>query len=270
MTRQSSHTYFRQFGVGKLVAAEYGLVFIPKTWAFDGTQPAAIYCPALAGGAWNMMGWFMAYELVARGFLVVASDLGDTPTVPYGVGLNSSVGGTGTGGPGVWTKDSAMTKLTAVYDKVMAAGSAGGYGAAGPEVALMGGSHGGASSSRWAAENPSKIACLVQGIPAIDLQYIVDNNPLAGTRQSIQTALGMGVGLDTPSNREPITFAASYTKPVRCYHATNDQFTPLASYDAYKAANPSQIELVSLGAVGHTLTGMPWVTATDWIMEHIT
>jgi dienelactone hydrolase len=237
----------------------------PKHWPADGTAPAAIYCPALAGGAWNMTGWFMAEPLAKEGYLVACNDLGDTPLVAYGVGLNPSVGGSGNGGPGVWDSDAAMAKLDALYAKLMSSR----FSARGPKIALMGGSHGGASSVRWAALNPDKVAALVLGIPVIDLQYQVNNPINPETKTSIQMALGMGSGTVIPAGHSGVNLAADLEMPVRCYHSTNDPYTPLASYTAFGAANPENIELISLGAVGHSLFTMDWTDAKNWLMGYI-
>ncbi len=66
-----------------------------------------------------------------------------------------------------------------------------------------------------------------------------------------------------------VSVAPSITKPVRSYYSTNDTVTPQARQEAFRDANPDMVELVSLGAIGHSTFGFPDSQAADWVMEHI-
>lgn len=261
MGRQPSHSYSLSVGFGQIAANEYAVVIKPRTWAYDSSAPGAIYAPALSAGAWNLTGWLGAFNLARRGIIVVASDLGDTPSIPYTFGTPPSVGGTGTGGPGVWGNDASMTKLTAVYNYLMNT-----LKAASPKVLLLGGSHGGATACRWAAQNPAKVAALLLGIGCVDIQDVLTNDR-GGYRASIQQAYGLGSGVVLPAGVTGIASAPSFTFPCRTYYSDDDNVTPAARQAAFVAANPSRIESLSIGAVGHLLTTMPWEDSTQWLMD---
>lgn len=255
-------SYSIEHGYGLIQASEYGVVIKPPFWRANKTAPIALYCPALAGGGENITGWGPAFELAKRGYVVLASDLGDTPSVPYGTGLPAALGGTGNGGNGVWGNDAAMTKLTAVYNYALNTlkGRTG-------KVALMGGSHGGSTACRWAAQNPTLVSCVLLGIGCVDHQDILTNNR-SGFAASIQQAWGLGAGTTLPAGATGIQNAPNIQCPVLSYYSDNDPITPIDRQQAFQAANPTNITIKSFGAVGHATTGFPSAVAAAWIASH--
>lgn len=267
----ASYDYGLEVHKGLIATGEYAVVIKPKFWRADGTMPAMIYAPALSGGGWNMMGWFLSFELAKRGFACVSSDLGDTPSQFQGAGLSPSVGGAGgnTGGPGVWGNDSSMTKMTSVYNftqNVLKART---------QVVITGGSHGGATAPRWVASNNDKVACMLLGIGAVDIQDILTNNrgvnaaAPSGYAQSVQTAWGLGSGTTLPAGSTGVQCAPNITVPVMDYYSTDDPICVASTHTAFAAANPTHITAQSFGSVSHSLNNFPITAAADWIMSNI-
>lgn len=247
-----------EHGYGLIQANEYGVVFKPARYRANGKTPVSIYAPALAGGGWNVIGWGPALELARRGFLVLSSDLGDTPAVPYGSGLPAALGGTGNGGNGVWGNDQSLTKLTNVYNYAINS-----LKSSSAKIILMAGSHGGAAASRWAAQNPDKVACILMGIACVDHQDVLSNNR-SGFAASIQQAWGLGAGTNLPAGVTGVQNAPNIKCPVMCYYSDNDPVTPVDRYQAFQAGNPKLITIKSFGAVGHSTTGFPNVDSAEW------
>jgi dienelactone hydrolase len=272
--RQRSSGYAVEVHKGLITANEYAVLFKPRIWTADASAPAAIYCPALAAGAYNVFGWFVASRLAERGIPVLATDLGDTPTVYAGVGLNATVGGTGSGGPGSWATDAVMDKVTAAHTYLT------GKMKAKTQVILMGGSHGGAAASRWAAANPTLVSCLLMGIGAVDMQEILTANPSVPSgpvRPSIQAAWGLGGGTVLPATSSghkanlPLTGVACAPLiecPVWDLYSADDPIVVASTHVAFAAANPSKITAEAFASVGHSLTDFPYDAAADWALSH--
>lgn len=238
-------------GTGKFVTGEYGMLVLPRRWKPGGR--AAVYCGGYSQGAWNLRGWFGWLELANEGVAVLATDLGDTPSAPGGSAT------TGNGGPGTWGNDTTQTALTTLYTWTQTK-----LGAT-SRIALIGGSQGAAPAVRWAAANPDKVSAVALGIGAVDTEDIRANNR-NGYAASVQTAFGLSAGQSVPTGKTGVGVAASLTVPVLDYYSDDDPICVPATHTAFAAANPTQIDSRSFGAQGHTLTGFPWGTVTDWLL----
>jgi pimeloyl-ACP methyl ester carboxylesterase len=239
-------------GKGMFVPGEYGFMYKPLRWVPG--KPVAIYCCGYGQGAWNLRYWFAWSRLCAEGIPIVATDCGDTPTV---------IGGSAaTAGPGSWANNTAMASLTTLYNWTQTK-----LGAA-SKVILMGGSQGGAHATRWAYQNPSKVACVALGIGAVDIEDIRVNNR-NGYQASIEAAHGVAAGQPVPNLVTGVSLAPSLTVPVLDYYSDDDGICVAATHHAFAAANPAMIDSRSFGAVAHTLTGYPYNTVVDWCLQHV-
>lgn len=240
-------------GKNTIISGDYAMIQRPRDWRAG--DPVAVYCGGYSQGALNLLGWFMAPMLVAAGVAVVSDDLHDVPTTLAG----SSAAGTG--GPGTWGNDQTQTDLTAVYNFTQTS-----LGAA-SKILLMGGSQGAAPSLRWAAANPAKVAAVVLAIGAVDVEDIRANNRNS-YQASIEAAFGLGAGVPIPSGKTGVGVASSLTVPVLDYYSDTDPIAVPATHTALAAAN-ALIDSRNFGSVGHTLTGMPWATATAWALSYL-
>lgn len=236
---------------GLFVPGEYGYVYKPRLWTPGDT--VAIYCPGYAQGGWNLRYWFGWSQLCNEGIAVVSSDLADIPTA---IGGSAA---TGNGGSGSWGNDAAMTSLDTIYSILTTK-----WGAK-SKVVLIGGSQGGASSTRWAALNPTKVSCVALGIGAVDIEDIRANNR-NGYQASIQAAHGLSAGTPVPNDRRGVTLAPTLTVPVLDYYSDDDPICVKATHTAFAAANPTMVDSRSFGAQNHTLTSYPYQTVVDWIV----
>lgn len=236
-------------------AGEYAVVMRPHLWRADQTTPMVVYAGGYSAGAMNMLGFFVCHELAGRGFLVVAGDLGDTP---------SKLGGTaatGDGGPGVWANDGTQTRIAELIaygkDTLKARDT---------KVGLLGGSQGAGAVVRYAHDNPGDAACVLSAIGALDTEDIRVNN-----RNGYAASVAAAVGNPVPSAKNPATCAATWpqTVPMRGYYSTDDTICVLATQQAFGAAGGAAVEMVSFGAHGHTLAGFDAAGAADWVEGHL-
>lgn len=241
-------------GKGTFVTGEYGYMYRPRIWEPGG--PVALYCAGFSQGAWNLRFWFAWARLCQLGIPILSTDCGDIPTA---LGGSSA---TGNGGPGSWGNDTAMTSLTALH--TYATSKMGGA----TKVILMGGSQGGAHATRWAAANPTKVACVALGIGAVDIEDIRANNR-NGYQASVEAAHGLAAGQSVPAGRSGVSVAPSLTVPVLDYYSDDDPICVAATHAAFAAANPTMIDSRSFGAQGHTLTSYPYSTVIDWCLTHV-
>lgn len=236
-------------------AGEYAVIIKPRLWAADQTVPTVIYAGGYSAGGYNLLGFFAYVELARRGFCVVASDLGDTP---------SQLGGSGasTGGPGVWGYDhgnfnNKVDEVVAFCENKLRTKP--------NSVIAMGGSHGGGLLN-WVRVNQSKVECGLFVIPVLDFEDVRANNR-NGYAASVEAAYDGNTNWQTlRPTHNPVEYAGELSAiPTRIYASENDPICIYGRAQAYAAAAGSNTELISLGNINHTTSGMPWSSAVDWI-----
>lgn len=237
---------------GLIAPNEYAAVLYPDDWAADGTKPGVVYCGGFGAGAMNILGTFNRHDIVAAGYPIVSSDLGDTPTTF-----------TGTGGPGVWSSDAAQLKLADVITYLEEDLGC----APGPHF-LLAGSHGASAALRFAAENPSEVSGVACFIGTIDLEDIRSNN-----RGGYASSIAAAVGSPVPSAKNPAALASSWptTVPVRLWYSTDDPICVQATQTAFNTNAPvgADVDAISFGAHGHTTVGLPWDDITSFALARL-
>jgi hypothetical protein len=134
-------------------------------------------------------------------------------------------------------------------------------GAANVKRGLVGWSHGACMSVMQAKVDPSKIAWMVLGIPALDLQYLRVQNTVEGIgfRSSIDFAKGVTYPAALPANSSPMDHAAALSSiPVLMFTCSDDDISTNCSAWAATHGNTT---LVNLGALGHTLAALEAIVA---------
>lgn len=237
---------------GLVVASEFGMVLTNARYQPNGTRMGFIYCAGKSVGAWGIIGMGPAFELARRGYPVLCGDLGDTPTA---VGKSDA--------PGVWGNAAAVTKLST--HKTFLQGT---WGAKAGKIGLLYGSHGCAAAYAWAAANPTLVQMIAGVIGTCDIEDIRANNRNS-FQASIETAYTDNATWQTlRATHNPVEVAASLAAvPQLDYYSTDDPICVASTHAALLAAAGSNMTQVSLGAVGHALTGLeaPWGTHTEQV-----
>lgn len=247
-------------------SGERMLVGRPKNWKADGTIPAVIYCPALGGGAGNMLGWFLWPDIIRRGMPIICADLGTTPS-PDWITPN---------GTPLFGNDTAESRLTDLIEWVTTAPTVNtskgipGFGAFPSKIILHGGSMGGQTATVYAHDYPTKIDSVFVDIPAFDPEWSRIANPTTtyypgGLSAPIVAALG---GPPVPDNKRGALLINTWPLAVPYYgwYEGSDIFTGESVYDQFKidfAARGVTGSFIKSGNIGHNTTNFPWTTVAD-------
>lgn len=259
----ASDEWLLALSVGAVVASEYCFILKNRNYRADGSVMGFIYCPGKSAGGINLIGSGFAYSLARRGYPVVCGDFGDTPTK-----LN------GGDGPGVWGNDAAVTKL-GTYKTFLQ----GALGAKAGKIGLLYGSHGCALAYAYAAANPTHVQLIAGAIGTCDVEDIRANNRNS-YQASIEAAYTNNAGWQAArATHNPVEVAASLSIPQLDYYAPDDAICVASTHAALLAAAGSNMTQVSLGAVGHTFTGLAPRNAAagdsvvaafaDWVEAHL-
>jgi pimeloyl-ACP methyl ester carboxylesterase len=136
------------------------------------------------------------------------------------------------------------------------------------QVILLGQSMGGTTVLNWARNNPSKVAAIVLHLPIVDLQDIVDNNRGPGLGPTVPPAYGNPLGDVIPPAFNPAANTADYVgMPIRIWYSTNDLSCDPGVVAAFGTAVGAT--MTSLGAVGHSITGIDYDDMAAWIAQFI-
>lgn len=165
-----------RYGVGSVVANEGDVLSLPKNWRADNTGRGIITCHGAGGNAWNS-GWNYNPQLVDA-YANLAMDNGQTGVTPDGMDE--------------WANPTHMSRVTSGAAYLQGAPVQ----AKTDKIFLIGFSMGAHAALVWAAHNPTKVAGIWAGIPAIGMQDIWSNNR-SGLRTEINTAYGFASGNTT-------------------------------------------------------------------------
>lgn len=151
------------------------------------------------------------------------------------------------------------------YDSAIAWARSGPLGASAIKPPLLvGTSHGGLGSLKYARTHA--VAGVVSIIGALDPDWVHDTNA-HGFAAEMESAYGGLAGWDAAvPTTSPLAFASELTMPVLAVKSTTDTVTPNASADAFAAA--AGADVLSLGAVGHAITGLDPATIVTWALEN--
>lgn len=136
------------------------------------------------------------------------------------------------------------------------------------KVAFFTGSGGTPGILNWAKDNVSRVACIVAGVPLVDIEDLHDNNR-GGYADEVEAAYG---GLAGYTAAMPTHNPAQYPEafaglPIRLYYSTDDPLIYPPTVTAFAAGAGSSCEAISMGATGHVMT-TPGVDLLDFYEEH--
>lgn len=131
-------------------------------------------------------------------------------------------------------------------------------GATSAPAIIVGTSHGGGSALRYAAGNPTLVACVVVMVPALDFQALRVANTI-GLRGSLDVAWGATYPAALPVGANPAERTADLAgMPIQMWTASDD---PVSENAATFAAAPGMtVDARNVGALGHSAAA---VTAVD-------
>lgn len=236
---------WRSSGVGQYVASERHMFWTPKHYQADGTKRGVLYCPAKAQTASDVLGDFIAAAIVDAGFPLASFDIGNP-----------------TGATPQWGNDTTVTRVGQAKTYMESA-----LGVKTGGVLGYGGSMGGLSLLNRARQNASDFVALALAIPIGNLDYVHDNDVQANAA-GIETAYVNLAGWNAAvATHDPVQFAASLSGlPMKLWHADDDIFTPLASYQSFAAANGAVLR--SGGNVNHTTSWIDPAEVVAYLVAH--
>jgi hypothetical protein len=136
--------------------------------------------------------------------------------------------------------------------------------AAAGKMHMVAGSGGVAAMLNYARANPTNVASMVGLLPLLDLQDLYENRTDATVTQAeINAAYGGNVTASYATHNPSASGnqAALAGIPLKLYYSTNDSYIPVATVTTYKSLLETAggtCEIESLGAVGHTDTGLAY------------
>lgn len=147
------------------------------------------------------------------------------------------------------------------------------YGSVAGKRVAVGGSMGACSQVGYASRYPENVACVVGFIPALDLDWLRDND-FSGAAAVIEAAWGIGPSDPLPTGANPVTVAP--VVPQMHLYSSDDAFT------VGEPGNPSRflewaaqyddlIEVVDLGPLGHSdaaIQAVDVAAVREFIREH--
>lgn len=214
-----------------------------------------------AAGEAHLAGWHRDHRGAKRGVLLCGgAGMTHLGWAPFGVtypqpralleaGYPVLAGGTAA----AWGSDTARTRAAEEIALLQAL-----TGSPADKVILWGQSMGFLKAIAYARANPTKVACIVGTVPAVDPQDIHDNNR-GGFAAAIETAYG-GAGGYAAAMPSHNPFAnqseiAALGIPMRLYYSTDDTITLSSKITAFAAGVGAQA--VSLGAKAHSPVTVP-------------
>lgn len=228
-------SYATSYDIGLIAAAptESSVKITPKIHA--GTKPGAMY---IHGAGSN-------------------SDYCIVPTANQSL-LTQAVTGAGyygwshdNGGVATWGNDLSIGRISAGWTV-----QKGAMPVDNNKVVLISASMGGLNALAWAAQNASKVACIVSVIPVINLTDIHTNNR-GGYAASINSAYGGAYSQATyGATHNPMTMATAGAFngiPMLFYYGLTDTLCLPAETQAFAAAVGPSVQLISVPS-GHDLT----------------
>lgn len=257
-----------RYGVGNATTGEKDVLVIPRLYKRDGTKMGIVFCHFLGGTATIPM-LDVANNPNFRRIITAIVDVVGLPVVS-----------TDLGGAGGWNSNATMTKVSEARTWLQ---SASGGGAKAGKIGLLCWSMGGSAAVRWAADNPSLVACMVGLQPASDLNDFRNFNRAAGWSGTVQNVPQIGRGInvalgladfstaDYPTHGQSLATLPSGTDPL-LHHpttipakawATSDDAVVIAStvYTLWEGLMGGQV--IDAGTGGHSDTGLNTVDAME-------
>lgn len=209
---------------------ENAATFVHRRYAADGQHRGVIFCHGLNGYGWHPVNYpnTVIDEMVRRGHPVISPDLG---------------------GPATWGNDAAQAKIADARTYLQ-----GTLGAKSGGVLLWAGSMGTLAALNFARNNPSLVAGVACGLPAVSLSDLHDNAAARGVSAvNIEAAYGGNAGYVAGlAAHDPAANAAAYASQaakIKLWYSSDDTTVPASVVTDFAAA--SGIAAQSTGASGH-------------------
>ncbi len=231
-------------GLGRVVATEGDQFLVPYGWCNNQSRRAVIWCHG-AGGDYH----------IGPVELAIANALDC-------VWVNATCGG-GAGTTRRWGDDASLGNV--ITDAWGAAKSR--FNVKPDKCILWGGSMGGLTAILAALANPTKVAAVGVAIPAIDPEWVRQNDPGGGVNT---TAINAFLGNPVPAGKQAYLRGADFAAtgiPAKVWYSTSDTFTPLASTQQF--LSDSGLPSVSLGAVGHSYNNITVQQVIDHLLPYV-
>lgn len=227
--------YHADTAFGRVVAGEKDTIFHPRT-------PRSGYGVVLCHGLGNPDNYMDPVNQPAASALAANIARRGIPCI------TGAFGGDGFGNDvQVGHMDAARDALAAAMPRM-----------ATDKVLLLGCSHGGAMSVRYAIERPGEVAGLVGIIPALDLAWLWDN--VASLRAALGAAYGVAHPTPLPADGDTLARAAELVDVPQLYgYSTIDASTPPENVERFvdqSAGEALVIDTVS-GHTNATIGKMP-------------
>lgn len=229
-------------GVGQYVASEAHRGVLPPNPA----PRVALYLQgshSLADSVtFSLAGCYDVAQALARsGYLVLAGDLSQTTS------------------QGTYGSDTARSRAGSL--RTFAQGTLGG---ASGKVWIFAGSGGVTAAANYARQNPTNVAAIYATNPLLDVQDFHDNRvDVSITAAEVEAAYGglSAYNAAMPAHNPAASGNQAAMSGVAWHidYATDDPYIPTSSVTGFKAnleAAGGTCEISSLGAVGHTATGI--------------
>jgi predicted alpha/beta hydrolase family esterase len=239
--------YISESGSGVYRAGENHAALLP--WNYDGDRTPILYGHAYGASALSILtgaAYWTAFPTRLR-LPLVAGDLGGASLF---------------GNP---TAVSAVDDLRTFAQKQTAPNIGGKSG----DVLLFGGSMGAQTLLNWTRQHLTDVAAIlaVIGVPDVEAARANNRNGIAAAIEAAYTDNAGWQAARPTSN--PIEYAADLAAiPCMWWYSTNDPYYTVAEVNALAAAWGANLELHSLGAVGHTFGGLDVDACVEFIAAH--
>lgn len=239
---------------------ETAWIFVPHSWKRDQSRRGIIACHGAlqnasggSGQSGQLAGQIMAMA-AATGCVCVFPDLAGTP------GTNAA-----------WGNDSSLTTLASHWATLKSEFNVK------PDKMILSGVSMGGATALLALLNPSSlanlgaanIAALELEVPAVNISDIHDNNRLA-QQAPIDTAYAANWA-GVKAARDPILNMTTFNSlgiPMSIQYASDDPVC-LPQFAIQFAANVTNVQLFSQGAVGHSIAGVNLTRRSSFLLQYV-
>lgn len=141
------------------------------------------------------------------------------------------------------------------------------FGATTDKVLLSGSSMGGLNVLSWAIQNPTLVKAIALATPAVNLDYMHDNN-VGGYAAEIDTAYGGLAAYNAAvAAHDPYQNTATLSGiPMKLWYSTDDPFIDPSHVTTFASAVGAST--VNMGAVGHTLPSQAFNEVSGFLAEY--
>lgn len=219
-------------GVGRAVSAQSEVFAAPDVaWGNPGSVPGVVYCHGhgqFSSSPTNSLltGQYPLFNALASQYAVGSGDFDDD----------------------AWGNATSLSNVNSLITWMQST-----MGVQSGKVALVGISMGALTALNFAKANPSKVACVVGIIPALDLNDFATNNRAGYGASALAAYGGSYSDASDGATYNPYYYAASFPDvPVHLYYSTADTTALPAYVTGFAAACPSATATVISTTLNHS------------------